>query len=78
QALNALPDPVAVAFRVIPVRRNSHELVVACGKPLDDSEKAQVQKYCKLTVLFAHGRADQVEAAIERYYGSKSSRNEAA
>lgn len=78
QALNALPGRVAAQFRVVPVRVNGHELVVACGQPLDETAKRTVQQHCKQNVLFAFAKPEHVDAAIARYYASNSSKNEAA
>lgn len=78
QALNSLPGHVAAQFRVVPVRINGHELVVACAQHLDDSAKQTVQQHCRLSLLFALAKPEHVDAAISRYYASNSSKNEAA
>ena len=70
QAVELLDADAARVFRVIPIRADGQEIVVASDAPLGERTKSVLHKLLKRNVKFVIAAKQQIDAAVEVYYGS--------
>ena len=68
QAVALLHANVAKAFRVIPVRADGQEVVLASEAVLTERVKDEIKGLLKLNVKFVIAARKQIDAAIDAYY----------
>ena len=70
QAVELLDADAARVFRVIPIRTDGREVVVASDAPLGERTKAVLQKLLKRHVKFVIAAKKQIDVAIDVYYSA--------
>jgi hypothetical protein len=70
QAVALLHANVAKAFRVIPVRADGQEVVLASEAVLTERVKDEIEGLLKRNVKFVIAARNQIDAAIDAYYSA--------
>lgn len=68
QAVALLDANVAKAFRVIPIRTDGQEVVLASEAALTDRVKDELRESLKRNLKFVTAARKQIDAAIDAYY----------
>ena len=70
QAVALLHANVAKAFRVIPIRADGQEVVLASEAVLSERVKDELKELLKRNVKFVIAARKQIDAAIDAYYSA--------